>query len=83
MVGFGVDGHIYGRTTSCTHMAGDALKLMDDTERARAHARIYIHTYTCTMSVRASLIDLGIVMRGPYKGVLLISLLRVTSPSHH
>ena len=30
------------RTTSYTRTAGDALKLMDDTERARALARTYI-----------------------------------------
>ena len=53
--------YICERTTSCTRTAGNALKLMDDTERARALARMYIHTYMCTMSVRASLIDLGIV----------------------
>ena len=34
---------------------------------------------TCTMSVRASLIDLDYQ---PYRGVLLINLLRVTTPSH-
>ena len=78
--------YICERTTSCTRTAGNALKLMDDTERARALARTYIiHTYTCTMSVRVSLIDLGIVAVYIYIyiGVLLINLLRVTSPSYH
>ena len=58
--------YICERTTNCTRTAGDALKLMDNTERARAHTRMYIHTYTCTMSIRASLINLGIVMREPH-----------------
>ena len=34
--------YICERTTSYTRTAGDALKLMDDTERARALARTYI-----------------------------------------
>ena len=72
--------YICERTTSCTRTAGDTLKLMDDTERARALARtysIYVH------NVRSGEPDRPSYCNERAVGLLLINLLRVTSPSHH